>query len=196
MIAMLRAGEIGIPAPIWAVKLVNKAINDYITSPDVKSLDVALGFKGKGTGKTRAAEAPQRLHKVMKERLCARVHKLVGKGLSKTEACRQVAGEVKALFNTSSSLWATNCYSIKPPNADTLLDYYEEWKKIQKKIEDIVSPASREKDIEDLAGTIDKLNSVLRCHLANPSQQLDTDTVSALKEFLESLQPKPTISPT
>jgi hypothetical protein len=200
MNAMVLAGEIGIPAPMWAVKLINKAIHDYITSPDVKSLDIALGFKGKGTGKTRGAEAPQRLRKVMLERLCARVHILVAGGRSKTEACRLVSREVKALFsadgNSSSSLWVTNCYGIKPPNEETLLRLYRKWEESQKEAYDAEQVVSGQKDIEDLTSLTNSLLNLIRSYLANPSQPLDETTICALKEFLKSLQPKPTISHT
>ena len=194
MSAMVLAGYIGIPAPMWAVKLVHAAINDYITSPDVKSLDIALGFKGEGTGKARAAEAPQRLRKVMQEHLCSSVHKLVAGGLSKTEACKQVAQRVKALFsidgNTSLSLWITNCYSIKPPNADTLLRRYQEWERDQKRIDEIAASVTpREKDLEDFSHLINRFKNVVECLQANPSQHPDENTVRALKNFLEFLQP-------
>jgi hypothetical protein len=196
MTAMVLAGQIGIPAPMWAIKLVDAAINDYITSPDVKSLDIALGFKGKGTGKRRSAEAPQRLRKVMLEGLCMSVHKLVVAGLPKIEACRQVARQAKAPFSikgTTTSLWFTNCYSIKPPNADTLFDHYQEWEKEQRHLNKIVAAVSdtaTEKDIEDCTRLISRFNNVLRCSLANPSEQMDKATIHALKEFLNSLQPQ------
>ncbi len=192
--AMVSAGLLGIAAPMWAVKLFKAATNDRITSPDIKSLDIALGFKGEGTGKTKAAEVPQRVRKNMLEVLCQAVHKLVIGGLSKTEACRQVAKQVKALFrkdgDTSSSLWTTNCYGIKPPNADTMLRQYRKWEKHLKHIDEIAASVTPgETDLEDFSGLINKYINVLQCFLANPSQQPDEATLRAFKKFFDSLQP-------
>lgn len=183
--AMVRAGQIGIPAPIWAVKLVDEAINDYIRRGS--SLDIAFGFKGEGTGKTRGAEARQRLRKVMLESLCSSVHKLVVGGLSKTKACKQVAQQVKALgrlqHNSNTTLWYNNSYNIQTPNADTLLDHYRTWEQIEKAV-------SGQKDIEDFKGLTNGFINLVQHYLANPSQPRNEDTVRAMKNFVESLQPQ------
>jgi hypothetical protein len=186
--AMLLSGHLGIAAPMWAVKMVDAAINDYLTNDEVKSLEVALGFRGKGTGKARAAEAPQNLRKAMLEGLCVSVHKLVAGGLSKIEACRQVARQARASLSTTTSLWFTNCYSIKPPNADTLFDHYQEWEKERQHLNKIIAAVggtATEKDLEDCTRLISRFNNVLRCSLANPSQRMDKATIHALKEFFK-----------
>ena len=193
--AMVLAGQIGILAPMWAVKLVDTAIKDVILRGS--SLDIAFGVKGEGTGNTRGAEARKRLRKVMLEGLCSSVHRLVVGGLSRTTACKQVAQHVKALARAEGkqrdiTLWFNERYSIKPPNGDTLLKQYRSWEKNHKSIEEIgaaVSETSREKDIEDFSSSTEKVLTLARCHLANPSQRLDEDTFRALKIFLDSLQP-------
>jgi hypothetical protein len=197
--AMVLAGKIGIPAPMWAVELVEKAITDFMRGGG--PLDIAFGFKGEGTGNTKGAEARQRLRKLMLEMLCARVHQLVADGLSKTKACRQVARQVKGLSKLNGKVdtfpWYDGQYKIELPNADTLLKrWYPIWEKNMGEIQEIGGDTARGKHIESLTHAINRFNDVLRCHVANPSQQLDKATISAWKEFLESLQSNPTTSHT
>ena len=192
---MVLAGQIGIAAPMWALKLVEKAVTDFIKG-EGDSLDYAFGFKAKGTGKT--AEIEQRFRKLLYERLCWRVHTLVVAGTSKTEAYRQVAQQVQALGKLDGKIntfpWHDNKFCIRPIKADTLKDYYEEFEKHLRRIDEILQEVSPQKDMENLEHLVNRFIDVARCSVANPSQQLDAmdeSTTAAMKKFLDCLKPGP-----
>lgn len=117
--AVVLSGRLGLPAPSWAIDLLEKAGND--TASGRTTLDVALGFRGEGSGGTKRAAVPQHLHAMYYETWCRAVLTLVRKGRTPEEACRLVAETLQ------TPDWNHSAYEIKPPSAETLLDHYKIW---------------------------------------------------------------------
>jgi len=120
--AMILAGRHGIPAPLWAIDLLEKAALDSIAG--LTDLQVALGFRGKGKGQTRKSDVQRRLQAQLHDLLCTRVRKLIRLGKSSTAACRMVANHLKQTPD-----WNKSTYVLRAPNAETLLKRYRQWEK-------------------------------------------------------------------
>ena len=91
--AVILAGRGGIPAPPWAIELLQQAAADCIK--EGYDLAAVLGFKGSGKGQTKNADVRVRLQDQLREQLCLNVRRLVLLGKSSNDACRMVADQLK-----------------------------------------------------------------------------------------------------
>lgn len=122
--AMILAGRHGIPAPLWAIDLLEEAALKSKT--ERIDLGVALGFKGIGKGQTKKSEVQRRLQADLSTNLCMRVRKLIGQGTRPMAACRIVATQ---LNQSPIDSWNTTGYILRRPNAETLQRTYRRWEK-------------------------------------------------------------------
>lgn len=124
--ATLLAGRLGIPAPTWAIELLEEAEHDAITGKgkgESKRLDVLLGFKGQGKGGGKLSAVQKGLQATLHEYLCWSVRTLVASNVSVAAACRMVAKKLASNPKPSSE------YSLRHPNAETLKKIYAKWQK-------------------------------------------------------------------
>lgn len=122
--AMILAGKLEIPIPLWAVDLLEKAaLNSIVENTD---LGVALGLKGIGKGQTKKSEVWQRVQAHFHETLCMRVRKLISMGIPLTAACHKVANQLerKGIDSLNHS-----GYKLKKPNWETLQRRYRKWER-------------------------------------------------------------------
>lgn len=120
--AMILSGRCGIPTPLWAIDILEKAALRSMAG--LTDLDVALGFKGSGKGQTKKSDGQQRWQAILHDILCTRVRKLIHLGKSPTDACRMVASRLKKTPD-----WNPSAYALKAPNPETLLRIYRRWAK-------------------------------------------------------------------
>ncbi len=123
-LAVIWSGEARVPLPDWAV-LTFKNINDQYLGGYIRSLDVALGFKAAGKGKT--SELLRRVHHVQRETLCQDVWKLTLLGYKILPACRLVA---RRFQQDAPKIYGESIYNLQPGKGDFaeyLRTLYHKW---------------------------------------------------------------------
>ncbi|BCA55315.1 hypothetical protein W02_24550 [Nitrospira sp. KM1] len=118
--ATILAGQLGIPAPQWAIELLRQASIDAVKG--VVDIGVSLGYEGRGKGKKKAVAVQQNLQAHLHDDLCLQVRHLLKSGKSRAEAFKTVSAQLKGDWNPSS-------YYMKPPTAETLKKIYTRWDK-------------------------------------------------------------------
>ena len=124
--ATLLAGRLGIPAPTWAIDLLEKAEHDAITNYEGKKgekigIDILLGFKGQGKGGGKNSPVQKGLQATLREYLCYSVRFLVSTGVPIETACRMVTKKLATIPKPPVE------YSLRYPNAETLKKAYYKW---------------------------------------------------------------------
>lgn len=124
--ATLLAGRLGIPAPTWAIELLEQAEHDALRGTDAKGekIDIAtaLGFKGRGKGGQKNAPVQRAVQENLHEHLCLSVQMLVAFGEPFLSACEMVAKQLKATPD-----WNDTVYPLRAPNPESLAGIYREW---------------------------------------------------------------------
>jgi hypothetical protein len=126
--ATLLAGRLRIPAPTWAIDLLEKAERDAIKRIDDKGgkidISIALGFKGQGKGESKNAPVQRGLQDEHHELLCWSVRMLVAFGIPLKSACEMVARKLKQTPD-----WNETAYPLRAPNPESLQRRYHKWEK-------------------------------------------------------------------
>jgi len=126
--ATLFAGRLGIPAPIWAIDILENAeriaLNDLKEKGGQKvGIDTLLGFKGQGKGGGRNSPVQTSLQDNLREYLCNSVRLLVATGVPLVAACKAVARKLRTIPKLRSE------YRLRYPNAESLRKMYSKWEK-------------------------------------------------------------------
>ena len=133
--ATLIAGRLRIPAPIWAIDLLEKVERDALEGVTKKSetfeMDTLLGFKGRGKGGTKNSSVQQSRQAKQREELCCAVRLLISVGQPLETACTLVALKFKSLTKPETR------YTVRAPNAETLKGTYKKWE--EERGEDVLS---------------------------------------------------------
>jgi hypothetical protein len=128
--ATLLAGRLGIPAPTWAIDLLEKADRAAIKGIDEngKKNDIAilLGFKGQGKGESKNSAVQRGLQSHHHEILCSCVRMLVAFGLPLKSACEMTARKLKQIPD-----WNDTTYPLHAPNPESLQRIYRKWEKMR-----------------------------------------------------------------
>lgn len=126
--ATLLAGRLGIPAPLWAIDLLEKAYRDSIRGTDEKGemirIATALGFEGQGKGGLKKAAVQRSRHERLHEDLCTSVRWLLFYGEPLKTACEKVVAKLKKTPD-----WNDTVYPLRVPNPESLKRAYKNWEK-------------------------------------------------------------------
>jgi hypothetical protein len=134
--ATLLAGRLRIPAPLWAIDLLQKAYHDSIRGTDEKNETVriatALGFAGQGKGGLKKAPLQRALQEKLHEDLFTMVRWLLFYGEPLKTACGKVAKTLKGREDLTDTV-----YPLRAPNPESLMKAYRNWEK--KRGEEVLS---------------------------------------------------------
>ncbi len=126
--ATLLAGRLGIPAPLWAIDLLQKAYHDSIRGTDEKGevvrIATALGFAGQGKGGLKKAPLQRARQERLHEHLFTMVRWLLFYGEPLKAACEKVAKKL-----TGTEDWNDTVYPLRAPNPESLMKAYRSWEK-------------------------------------------------------------------